>query len=420
VKSTSEVKNRELDRFRLHYRAWACGDGTWPRRVPLGRPTNDALAGSLRPIKDWVADWRAWNGGGTIEWAPRRTILGPVSCPSAVVFDGPDDIAALTEATKATWTVTCGFLSRLEAEWPGSTDRARPILSQVVEMDVRDQQRLIDVCRWLHANPNSGLFLRQVPVEGIDTKWIESHKGLVATLLRITATNPDPRQPSNPADDDAIANFQERLGLRRTPQLINVVLCDDALRKQYQGARTLALTATDLAAMTTIPRTVLIIENKETGYAVPDRDGLLAIHGLGLNLKALADIEWLRKSNVLYWGDIDAAGFEWLNNLRGYGVPAGSLLMDESIIDEYRHLSTKGALPTHKELLHLTRSEAVVYTSLRDERWGRRFLLEQERLPWPACLAALDAALARPRVDGAFYLLKDRAAQGRPSTIFDR
>jgi hypothetical protein len=395
VKSTSEVKTRELDRFRLHYRAWACGDGTWPHRVTLGRPTSEALAGTLRPVKDWIADWRTWNAAGTVEWTPRRTVLGPMACPSAITFNRPDDIAALTEQTNATWATVRGFLDRLEAEWPGATDRARPILSRIVEMDLDDQQRLVDVCRWLHANPDSSLFLRQVPVEGIDTKWIENRKGLVATLLKLTFIEPDSIQPTDDEpDNDVVDNFHERLGLRRTPRLINVVLCDPALREQCGGARTLGLTSADLAAMSTIPRTVLITENKETGYAVPDRDGLLVIHGLGLNLKALTDVAWLRRVNVLYWGDIDAAGFEWLNNLRGYGVPATSLLMTESVIDSYRHLSTTAALPTNRQLPHLTPEEADVDAKLSAGHWGRRFLLEQERLPWPSCLAALDAALA--------------------------
>jgi hypothetical protein len=179
--------------------------------------------------------------------------------------------------------------------------------------------------------------------------------------------------------------------------LIDVVLCDAAMRRHYEGARTLGLTAGDLAAIGTIPRTVLITENKETGYAMPDREGLLVVHGLGLHLKPLADIAWLRNTDVdvLYWGDIDAAGFEWLNNLRGYGIPAESLLMTETVINDYRHLSTTGALPTNQHLPNLTVEEADIYSKLRDGHWGRRFLLEQERLPWPACLLALDAALAR-------------------------
>jgi hypothetical protein len=401
VKSTSEVKQRAAQRFHDHYRAWACGDGSWPHRVSLGRPTSQALSGTLRPVKDWIADWRGWDAPGTVEWTPRRTVLGPMSCPAAITFSGPEDIAALTDETNSMWAAARRFLGRLEAEWPGATERVRPILGRVVEMDRVDQDRLIAVCRWLHANPHSGRFLRQIPVEGIDTKWIGNRQGLVAAMLKLAVTESGPPRSSAAPDDDAADvdaadNFHERLGLRRTPRLIDVVLCDAALRTHYGGARTLGLTAADLAAIRAIPRTVLITENKETGYAVPDRDGLLVVHGLGLNLKPLADIAWLRNTDVdvLYWGDIDAAGFEWLNNLRGYGIPAESLLMTETVINDYRHLSTSGALPTSPHLPNLTVEEADIYSKLRDGHWGRQFLLEQERLPWPTCLLALDAALA--------------------------
>ena len=331
VKSTDDLKTRQLERFERHYRSWACGEGIWPQRVTLGRPSSEALAGTLRPIKDWIADWQTWDSAGTVEWTPRRTVLGAVSCPSAITFERPDDIAALSQATDTTWRAARSFLTRLEAEWQGAAERAKPILARVVEMDLADQNRLIDVCGWLHANPASGMFLRQVPVAGINTKWIENHRGLVGAMLTLTSP-PLAHLTAAAADqEDVVGDFHERLGLLRTPRHINVILCDDALRSDYGGARTLGLTGDDLAATPTIPQTLLVIENKETGYAVPDRDGLMVVHGLGLNLKALAEIAWLQKARVLYWGDIDGAGFEWLNSLRGYGVAVTSVLMSESV-----------------------------------------------------------------------------------------
>jgi hypothetical protein len=212
---------------------------------------------------------------------------------------------------------------------------------------------------------------------------------LQLTLLEPEAADGNDRDDESDIDD----NFLDHLGLRHTPRYINIVLCDPGLRAAYSDARTLALTSQDLDAIPVTPRTVLIVENKETGYAIPDRDGLLVVHGLGLNLKALAAVSWIRDTRVLYWGDLDVAGLEWLNNLRAYGVTATSLLMTEHIIGTYQHLATEGALPPNGELAHLTHEEHALHLKLVAGQWGRRFLLEQERLPWAICLAALDSAL---------------------------
>lgn len=395
MKSTSDVRDSQLARFQRHFRAWACGEGQWPQRISLGRPTTDALAGTMQPLKDWIADWRAWTGAGTVGWTPRRTVVGPVSCPASVTFDNPHAIASLAPEAMRTWTIAVSFLQKLEAHWPGTTPLAKPILSRIVELDAADRSRLIHVSRWLQTNPRSGLFVRQLPIEGIDTKWIEQHQALVATMLQIAVPRPEQHTDDAATVVPAVPeDLYERLGLQRPPRLINIVLCDPALRAAYGGARTLALTANDLAAMTPAPGTVLVIENKETGYAIPDRAGLLVIHGLGFNLKSLAGISWMHTARVLYWGDIDAAGFEWLSSLRGYGIRATSLLMTENTVADFKHLATTGALPVRRELPHLTTDERELHFNLVAGRWGHQFLLEQERLPWTACIDALDDALA--------------------------
>jgi hypothetical protein len=396
VKSTSQLRASQLERFERRHRDWAYGGGTWPHRINLGRPTPEAMSGTLQPLKQWIADWRAWDGGGTVDWTARRTVLGLTDCPATITFARADDIAALSPETATAWTNTLALLARIEAHWPGATPRTKPILGRLLDLDPTDQDRLVAVCHWLHANPHSSLYIRQLPIEGIDTKWIGRHRTLIAAMLEFTLPIDAVDAATDPPAPDADESFHERVGLRRVPQHINIVLCDPTLRAGYSGARTLALTSRDLEAIPITPRTVLIIENKETGYAVPDRPGLLVVHGLGLNLKALAAISWLRATRILYWGDIDAAGFEWLNNLRAYGVDATSLLMTEAIIDMYAYLATDGALPANRELSHLTREERDVHLKLVAGHYGRRFLLEQERLPWSTCLATLDSSLNEP------------------------
>jgi hypothetical protein len=59
-----------------------------------------------------------------------------------------------------------------------------------------------------------------------------------------------------------------------------------------------------------------------------------------------------------------------------------------------RWLPSTEAKPNRaEELRHLTSSEMEVYTGLRVNKWGMHLRLEQERLPWSACLSALQEAL---------------------------
>ena len=48
--------------------------------------------------------------------------------------------------------------------------------------NARDWSRILAVLAWFCNHPNSGLYLRQLDIEGVDTKFIESRKALLADL----------------------------------------------------------------------------------------------------------------------------------------------------------------------------------------------------------------------------------------------
>ncbi len=45
--------------------------------------------------------------------------------------------------------------------------------------------RVLAVLDWFVTHPNSGLYLRQLDIPGVDTKFIESQRGLLAELLDV-------------------------------------------------------------------------------------------------------------------------------------------------------------------------------------------------------------------------------------------
>jgi hypothetical protein len=111
-----------------------------------------------------------------------------------------------------------------------------------------------------------------------------------------------------------------------------------------------------------------------------------------------ARIDWVRSAKkVVYWGDIDAAGLQFVSDLRGYGVNVTTILMGLETLERFRHLIVEGAMPQRADLPHLNATERDVYRHLLDAATeGHALLLEQERIPWPDAYPALLAAVMAP------------------------
>jgi hypothetical protein len=239
------------------------------------------------------------------------------------------------------------------------------------------------------------MLLRQLPIEGIGTKWLSRHAQLVLALLDHEDSGPAPEAGHSQR------RLLKHLGLRVPPELIQVAVLDPALRAQLGGMRHLAASVDDLNEWRERPGTVVILENKETGYAITDdHPGTVVLHGQGLSVANYARITWVQDaSTVIYWGDIDAPGLQFVSDLRGYGIPAATVMMDTATLSRFRHLATEGAGPQRASVPRLTENERELYDHLADYAAAHDagLLLEQERIPWhhayPRLLAAMKASV---------------------------
>jgi hypothetical protein len=113
--------------------------------------------------------------------------------------------------------------------------------------------------------------------------------------------------------------------------------------------RHFAASVEDLNRWPSHPNVVVILENKETGYAVTDDlPGTVILHGHGRYVEQYARIAWvLTAQRVVYWGDLDVFGLQFISDLRCCGVPAVSILTDCATLQRYQRLavSTKSPLP---------------------------------------------------------------------------
>jgi hypothetical protein len=248
-----------------------------------------------------------------------------------------------------------------------------------------DFERLVTLLAWLEANPDSGLYLRQLPVEGLDTKWLEKRTGLVAGLLRSL------REVT--VDD---SDFHALCGLRKPPHRVRVRLLCPALRERVGGLCDIEAPIGELAALPIEPKAVVIVENLETGVALPDVPGTVAIMRLGNAVSVLEALRWLQGPEIVYWGDIDTHGFAILDRARRVMPQLRSVLMDDATLVRHHPLWVQeSSLCANVPFEKLTSEERRVYDNLRAGSWGQRVRLEQERLDWATSMETLMQALKR-------------------------
>ncbi|WP_433287797.1 DUF3322 domain-containing protein [Pseudonocardia sp. CA-142604] len=393
MRTPDEIAEYLRRRFEEDYPDWARGRGSWPLRINLCPPTTQERSEDPVACHVWTNRWRTANSPGTLESANVRFPTGVHRLPRRLILVTPGQVAAADPETQATWQRCGARLTELQRTFPRA--RFDRIIRKVTDLLEQDYRRLVSTTQWVIDNPTSGMLLRQLPIEGIGTKWLGRHAALLLALLGDTTTVVDDDTGADRTGSQRI-QLHRRLGLRVPPDLIQVAVLDPVLRAQVAGMRHFAAGVDDLNAWPRTPDIVVILENKETGYAITDdHTGTVVLHGLGFSVAHYARIDWVRAaSKVIYWGDIDLPGLSFVNDLRGLGVNATTILMDIDTLDRFRHLAEKGAVSVRQDLPHLTPGERELYERLlmHAARHDTGLLLEQERISWEHAHAVLTAA----------------------------
>ena len=234
-----------------------------------------------------------------------------------------------------------------------------------------DWDRLLATVRWIEQRQAPGMYLRQVDAPGVDTKFIERHKGVLTELLDAQL---DPSRVVVGA-----ADFAERFGFCRRPGYVRFRVAGG-----YRGFSELSVRASEFTAAPEGISRAYVIENEITYLAFPVPDGAMVIFGGGYAVPVLAPLGWLAGLDLAYWGDIDTHGFAILNRLRHHLPHARSMLMDRATLLDHRHHWTTESSPTAAMLDRLDQAEAALYADLVSDTYGPSVRLEQERIGFAA------------------------------------
>ncbi|RMG51403.1 MAG: DUF3322 and DUF2220 domain-containing protein [Gammaproteobacteria bacterium] len=351
--------------------AWLQGEGEWPLRLPLGVPTEREAQQHLERVHQWVEAWNRWPGPGRIEWAERRwSSLGRQQVPERITFDSPLEAMSAC-GLEAAWRTAEERLARIRQHWPTLASHAVRNWTVLAEWPENDFERLWRLLDWLLAHPDSGLLIRQLPVPGVDGKWLEGHRRVVTDWLA--------RLQGREGGEDLYA----LAGLRRLPVRLRMRILDADLRRKLGGLGDIEAPVEDIAALDLPLSCVFIVENLQTGLAFGDLPGTIVFMKQGYAVEPFAEITWLRKLPVYYWGDLDTNGLAILSRLRTRLPGVRSLLMDEKTLLDHRPLWGHEPRPAQAKILPgLTEEESELYRGLRENRWGPGVRLEQERIDW--------------------------------------
>ena len=359
------------------------GEPLFPKRLSIRGPTSAELAERFEQARNWALSLRAMANVRLEEREFRHRLLGSNSLPRAAWLDSMDDAVALLGKARE----RAQFEEILEV-----TRRRHPLLLEwlgkrplVALEHAQDWERLLDVVTWMHAHPRPGIYIRQMDLPGVHTKFIEERRSLLSQLL-------DCALPAAAIEQDltGVRQFEGRYGFRAKPERVRFRMLDVACGDF--GFRPLADIETDAATFAALDPPVsqaFITENEINFLAFPDVPASMVIFGAGYGFEPLSRARWLNACRLYYWGDIDTHGFAILDQLRAHFPHTESFLMDRATLLACKGLWGREESPIERDLRRLNAAERALYEDLSANRLGERLRLEQERIAFDKVLQAL-------------------------------
>ena len=370
MRTVADLHGWAVRQWSAHWPEWLANPDpswvSWPLHPPTERELSADPDGIAREVAHWVAVDKT--PGLVVEWVERRSgTFGRQRLPARVTAS-PHAVAVLAGEAQ-TWARASQTAGMLRRSWPdrdlGASMRAAD--KRLGRLGDDDATRLLAVLGWLEAHPDSGLWERELPVTGVDSKWLERHRGLVDALHEgIVGGAP---------------------GLRRHGPVFRVRYLDPALT---DGPRELAVGILGVASLPVDAGRVLLVENLTSLLALPELPGTVAVHGMGFAAPSLAHVPWIRGAEeVWYWGDVDTYGLLILGQVRAALPTVRSVLMDPATLRAHSEWAGTEPSPFRGEIGFLTADEHRTLSALRDGD----LRLEQERIPRAHAHAALRSAL---------------------------
>jgi hypothetical protein len=356
------------------------GESPFPMRLKLKVPSPAEVSERFDDARDWIARLRECEksnsaAGYRLVWREvRHRVLGANSLPVEAWVDSLDDALALIGRRRDA--------ERFQQLLASTREQQPSLLPWLARCPMRaleladDWERLLRIVGWVQARPRPGVYLRQVDLPGVHSKFIESHRAVLGDLL-------DRVLPETRIDASAtgLGGFARRYGFRQKPALVRFRILDPDITLLPNGCdQDLTVTADAFGRLDPHVARIFVTENEINFLSLPTVPGGLVIFGAGYGFENLAGATWLASRDLFYWGDMDTHGFAMLDQFRGTFSHARSFLMDRETLLGHREHWGQEPQPAVRDLQRLTDDERTLFEDLRDNRLGERVRLEQERI----------------------------------------
>lgn len=357
---------------------------SFPRRLTLKGPDSRELVDHFEEVRRWITDLTQ-TSQIRIEWREtNHRVLGAQRLPHTIWIDSAEQAY--------TWIGKRKEVLRFEALL-ALTQEQQPLLAPwVVRYPLRALQYadvwspLLAVVGWCQQHPRPQIYLRQLDIAGVHSKFMESHRSILTELLDLALAN-----DAIDARHTGIAAFAARYGFLAKPPRIRFRVLDESISVIPGIVRAdFTLDAESFAQWEAPVKQIFITENEINFLSLPPLSDAIAIFGSGYGWEALSRAHWLRQCTLHYWGDIDTHGFAILDQLRMHFSQVQSLLMDRATLLAHESYWGKEPTPTTQDLQHLTTEEQTLYDDLRYHRLRPALRLEQELIAFHWVQLALE------------------------------
>ncbi len=360
----------------------------FPKRLKFTCPTSSEISDQFDAVRKWVAEVKAVPHCRIVMREYKHRVFGKNELPAEAWIDTADQAFALIGMRKEA--------SRFREILNLTNHRQSALLSWLQKRPLQalelydDWERLLSTIEWIHANGRPGIYLRQVDLKDIHTKFIESHLGTLSELLDLVL-------PPEAIEKDAtgITQFARKYGFLSKPSFVRFRILDpDHQLLPIAGNQDMSLDSSSFSLLSPAIVNVFFTENEVNYLAFPSVSESMVIFGSGYGFERLEKAGWLHDRNIYYWGDIDTHGFAILASARKYFPQIRSVLMDEETL--LRHRTFWGKEPSQfgaDNLPQLTAEEQLLYSNLKRHTWQANIRLEQERVSWSFAVEAIHKIL---------------------------
>jgi hypothetical protein len=350
------------------------GEPLFPKRLVLKGPTSAEMVSHFDEARDWIGELRSMPYCRLEMREFKHRVLGANAIPQEAWIDTAEDALSLIGKRRE--------ISRFALLIDTTRARQPRLLDWLAKKPLRALEladswsQLLEIVTWMQTHPCPGVYLRQVDIPGVHSKFIEAHRGALAELLDIVLPPEAIDQLASGANQ-----FAKRYGFCDKPVRIRFrVLDPEHTLLPGTLVQDITLDAESFARLEPDVSRVFITENEINFLAFPQVKDSLLIFGAGYGFDMLRNNEWLSRCRIHYWGDIDTHGFAILDQLRKQFRHVQSFLMDCTTLRAFESQWGEEEKQVLRDLPRLNPEEMALYNDLRDNRIRKNLRLEQERI----------------------------------------